>query len=277
MKPLLTMALVILSFLLAGQNIRQVWSTGKVFDVPESVYYYAEDEVLFVSNVSGKPTEKNGRGFISKLSKQGKIIKLIWIAGLNAPKGMAVLNHKLYVSDIDRIVVIDIDKGFVEKFIEVPGAGFLNDMVFDGDGNLYVSDMTGNAIYRYSKGRIEKWLSSIKLLSNPNGMAFEKGSVLIGTGNGILKANPKTKQLDLFVKNEGGIDGLIPLGNNRYAVSDWYGKIQIISPGKKPQIVLNTTSQKINAADLGFISESKILLIPTFFNNTVVASLMLNN
>ncbi len=277
MKPLLTMVLVILSFLLAGQNTRQVWSTGKVFDVPESVYYYAEDEVLFVSNVSGKPTEKNGRGFVSKLTTGGDIINLKWVAGINAPKGMAVLNRKLYVTDIDRIAIINIDKGVVEKFIEVPGAGFLNDMVFDSVGNLYVSDMTGNAVYRYSNERVEKWLSSVELLSRPNGMAFENGMVLIGTDNGLLKVNPQIKQVELFVNNEGGIDGLIPLGNNRYLVSDWYGKIQIISPGKRPQIVSNTTSQKINAADLGFISKHQLLLIPTFFNNTVVACLMLNN
>ncbi len=41
MKPLLTMVLIILSFLLAGQNTRQVWSTGKVFDDGKRAYCHS--------------------------------------------------------------------------------------------------------------------------------------------------------------------------------------------------------------------------------------------
>jgi len=43
----------------------------------------------------------------------GSIIELNWIAGLNAPKGMAIYDNssgssKLYVSDITDLVEIDI-------------------------------------------------------------------------------------------------------------------------------------------------------------------------
>ena len=73
------------------------------------------------------------------------------------------------------------------------------------------------------------------------------------------------------VDNKGGIDGLIPLGNRKYLVSNWAGKIQIISPHKKPVVLSNTTNQKINAADLGYIPELKLVMIPTFFDNRVIA------
>ena len=279
MKRLLFLLLILLSLKVAGQEVKQIWQTREIFDVPESVLYYNNNgnDVLFVSNIAGNPSEKDGNGFISMLSTFGKIIKLKWITGLNAPKGMAVFNGKLYVTDIDRIAIIDIDKSMIVKFVDVSGASFLNDMVFDGKGNLYISDMTANVIYRYSNGEISQWLSATSLLSNPNGMAFEKDMVLIGTSNGILSANPDTKKVDLLVENSGGVDGLIPLGNSHYVVSDWSGKIQIISPNTKPLILSNTTEQKINAADLGFIPDTRTILIPTFFDNRITAILLLNN
>ena len=277
MKTIIVTLFLVVSLSVSGQSVKQIWSTEKVFDVPESVLYDAEKDVLFVSNVAGKPTEKNGRGFISMIKTTGEIINVKWITDLNAPKGMAILDHKLYVTDIDRLVIIDIEEGKIVKLIDLPEARFLNDMVFDDKGNLYISDMPANVIYRYSKGDISQWLTATILLSNPNGMAFEKGLVLIGTSNGILSANPDTKKVDLLVENSGGIDGLIPLGNSRYIVSDWSGKIQIISPNKKPRILSNTTAQKINAADLGFIPGTRTILIPTFFDNRVTAISLLNN
>jgi hypothetical protein len=40
-----------------------------------------------LSNIDGKPDEKDGRGFISKISPvNGTIIELNWVTGLNAPK-----------------------------------------------------------------------------------------------------------------------------------------------------------------------------------------------
>jgi hypothetical protein len=89
---------------------------------PESVIYSPKQDILFVSNIDGKPNEKDQKGFISKVSpSNGNIIELSWITGLNAPKGMAIYNNtKLYVSDI------------------------LNDVASDNHGNIYVSDIGTN-------------------------------------------------------------------------------------------------------------------------------------
>ena len=61
---------------------------------PESVIYSPKQDILFVSNIDGKPNEKDQKGFISKVSpSNGNIIELSWITGLNAPKGMAIYNN----------------------------------------------------------------------------------------------------------------------------------------------------------------------------------------
>ena len=76
-----------------------LWST-EGFSAPESVVYDAEKSFFYVSNVDGSPVAKDGRGWLSKLAKDGKMIKPKWVDGsraiskrwkgaLNAPKGLA--------------------------------------------------------------------------------------------------------------------------------------------------------------------------------------------
>ena len=49
-----------------AQNLKKIWEV-ETLEAPESVVYY--NGAYYVSNVSGQPAEKNGKGFISKLVK----------------------------------------------------------------------------------------------------------------------------------------------------------------------------------------------------------------
>ena len=99
-----------------GQTkINKLWEIPTDLKNPESVAYAPKQNVLFVSNVDGKPDQKDQNGFISKVSpSNGSIIELNWVTGLNAPKGIAISsdNGKLYVSDITdlRIIIIRLYK-----------------------------------------------------------------------------------------------------------------------------------------------------------------------
>ena len=132
-------------------KINKLWETPNDLKNPESVAFAPEQNVLFVSNVNGKPTEKDQNGFISKVSSSnGSIIELNWVTGLNAPKGISISNNKntLYVSDITDLVEINIDNGKIMKRFNAPGSTFLNDVVSDNQGNIYVSDTVTNTIYK---------------------------------------------------------------------------------------------------------------------------------
>ncbi len=112
-KHLLLLTLSLLLFIPAkSQKLVEVWRTGPVLKTPESVYYDEDRDVLYVSNINGDPTGKTGDGFISKLNLDGSVKEMKWVTGLDAPKGMAVFDGKLYVSDIQNLVVINIEKGF---------------------------------------------------------------------------------------------------------------------------------------------------------------------
>ena len=51
---------------------------------------------IYVSNISNHPFKKDGSGFISKVDLDGKIVELNWVGKLNAPKGLTIVNDKLY-------------------------------------------------------------------------------------------------------------------------------------------------------------------------------------
>ena len=60
-------------------------------DGPESALYDSERNVIYVSNVNGPATEKNGQGYIAKLSPEGNLIEKVWLGGLDAPKYLSGL------------------------------------------------------------------------------------------------------------------------------------------------------------------------------------------
>lgn len=250
------------------------WETEKILRVPESVLFHEPSNTLFISNIGGKPTEKNGQGFISKMSPDGNIIELKWATGLNAPKGSAIYKDRFYVSDIDELVEIDLRSGKPIRKYPVKEARFLNDVAADAAGNIYVTDYSAenSAIYILEKGSLSVWIRGPDI-DRPNGLHMEKGRLLVGnTGDGSLKAiGLADKKIEVLAKVGIGIDGLRPDGNGNYLVSNWAGKTAVIHPDGAVDILLDTTDQGVNAADLEYIIRDKLLLIPTFFDNRVVA------
>jgi hypothetical protein len=248
-----------------------VWSTPADLKTPESVLYDHTGQILFVSNVNGNPTDKDGNGFISKLSTDGNITTLNWVTGLNAPKGMGIFNNILFVTDIDKVIAINIEDGTIKKTYVVPQAKFLNDISISKEGVVYISDMNDNAIYAIqpSSDTIELWLKSEKLTS-PNGLWTNKGELLVGLSDRVVAVNYSSKVISDFILNTGGIDGLVSAGNETYLISDWVGSTHLIEQGKPVTKIFNTSADKINAADIEFIVDKKLLLVPTFFDNRVV-------
>ena len=264
---------IILVFFLLNtnaQSFKKVWETDAVFATPESVCYDADRSQIYVSNINGQPMIKDNNGFISLLSKDGKIKKLKWVTGMNAPKGMVIVDSLLFVTDIDRFLIIDIKTAKIIRTVSVEGASFLNDMTVDLKGNVYMTDMGKNQVLITTGLKADVWLEGNEI-NKPNGLAFFKGSLFVGVKDALLKINPDDKSVRVHVTETGSIDGLVPIGGNKYVISDWSGRIMLVTPTEK--IVLsNTTEQKIQAADLGYIPDEKLVLIPTFFDNRVIAA-----
>ncbi len=272
-KIILIVQVFLLAHLALAQNnnfVKEIWKTEQKLQIPESVLYYPTDNILFVSNIAGNPTDKDNTGFISKLDIQGNILDLKWVEGISAPKGMAINNGKLYVSNIDELVEIDIAKAKISKRYKAPGATFLNDVAVNRYGTVFVSDMGQNTIWYLHGNKFGIWLASDDL-KKPNGLYAEQNHLLIGNKDYILKVHYKSKQAEYYIKNTGSIDGLVPTGTGAYLISDWVGNVYKVAAGKEKLKIFSTGNKNINAADIEYIQAKKILLIPTFFDNRVAA------
>ena len=137
----------------ATNSLEQLWSTDSIIRTPESVLLDKANDILYVAQIDGEGGEKDGKGGVGKLGTDGKVIDLDWVTGLNAPKGMAMHNGKLFVADLTEMVEIDMATGKVLRKIPVEGSEFLNDVTVDANGDVFVSDSNTKQITMIKDGK----------------------------------------------------------------------------------------------------------------------------
>lgn len=252
-------------------TLQKKWETEAVLKTPESVIYDEKRNVLYVANINGDGSAHDGNGFITKLSTDGKISELEWVKGLDAPKGMGILGNKLYVSDIDKVVVIDILSGKIEKSYTIEGAVFLNDITTDASGNVYISDSSNKKIYLLKDGTISLWLEN-NVFEKPNGLlALKDGLRVIDMKGGkFYNVSYDKKKAEVIAENIPSGDGIVEITKGTYLISNWNGEVNYIN-GKTVSKLLDTKDEKINSADIWYIPQQKLVLVPTFFGNKLVA------
>lgn len=251
-----------------GHTLIKKWETGPIFKTPESVLFDVKENRLYVSNMDGDPAQKDGRGSISTVSVDGKIISADWITGLNAPKGMGLYKNKLYVADLTEVVVIDIDKATIIQHIRIEGAVFLNDITIDKRGAVYVSDTRVNKVYRIEKGFV---VTLIQNLQEPNGLLAVGDELLILDKGSLLKMLDSGSVTSVAGGMDPTTDGIEMVKPNEYLVSSWNGVLYYIYPNGGKQTLLDTRTQKIYAADIAYDPKNHIVYVPGLFNNSVVA------
>ncbi len=251
-------------------SLKQVWASDTILKTPESVLYDRERGMIYVANVNMNPWEKDGNGFISKMDLQGNIIELEWLSGLSGPKGMGIIGNSLFVADIDEVVEFDIETGQAVNTYKVEGTPTLNDITV-GDGVVYISGSDSNKVFALKDGQVSVFLEDD--FGRPNGLFVEPGRLLmITSGSSQLKSfDLDTKESVDLVDGLGHGDGIVPVGNGDYLASSWRGELFYIDSNWKRTQLLDTRDDKINAADIDFIIDRNLLLVPTFFDNRVVA------
>ncbi len=269
MKQLLFSAILFITFSASAQQHRLIkqWQTDKVIAIPESVLPDLENKILYVSLIDGGGWDADGKGGVGKLSLEGKIIDTLFITGLNAPKGLGKFGNHLYVADINEVVVINIKKGKVEKKIVLPGAEALNDITVSDKGIVYVSDSKTSKIWRIENSNPSLFLENIK---GANGLKAIGNDVVFAEGK-LLKKSNKNKQITQIAEVTEGIDGIEPVGNGDFLITSWVGYIYYVYADGHFETLLDTREQKINAADIGYNFEKRIVYVPTFLAKTIVA------
>ena len=250
----------------------EVWKTDTLFRVPECVIYDKDNDVIYVSNMNDNPREKDGNGFISRLSTSGEILDLKWVEDMSSPKGLGIYEGKLYVSDVDEVIVIDIADGLIEERIVIEGAKMINDITIDSRGNVYVSDSDNNSIFLISNGVVSNWLS--EGLNAPNGVLLDGEKLLLASmgSEDFASIDLRTKEIAILTEGINKGDGIAKVSiPGHFLVTDWFGQVFMIYPDGSKVILLDTRDAEIGAADIDYIPEKNLLLVPTFAKHHVVA------
>jgi outer membrane protein assembly factor BamB len=272
-----------------GPTLTPLWELKTDFAAPESAYYHAASNSVFVSSINGQILDKDGNGYISRLSPEGKVVSAKWATGLNGPKGLRSVGNTLWVADIDEVVAFDIASGKLTSRVKVEGATFLNDLATGPDGTIYTSDSSGLKIYATKDGKSSVFVEGADVVEQPNGLLVDGSRLILGSigpapppgaapgrgrgpaASGHLYAfDLKTKQRTLLTNESvGGIDGIEPDGSGGLLVTDVIGQ-RLLHVAKSGQVrVLAKFSA--GGADFGYIGTKRIAIVPFLFSNSVAA------
>lgn len=244
-----------------------LWETEASLPTNESVLFEEATGTIYVSNIGGMdPQAKDGKGSIAIIDKEGKIVNPVWVGGLNSPKGMAISNGKLYVTDIDELVEIDIATAKVSNTWKVEGAEFLNDVAAH-NGTVYFTDMNTGKVHSYADGAIATVSEGHGSI---NGIAVAEDGTIYGLDGSGLKMWHSDGTSMVVNANVTGGDGLVILGDGNFIASRWQGEIWFASADGQT-LMLDTKAAESNTADIGYNAAEKIIYVPTFFKNKVAA------
>lgn len=247
-------------------SLTLLWETPETLITNESVLFDAATGIIYVSNIEGDPVGKDGKGSISIIDKDGSILNQNWVTGLNAPKGMGIANGKLYVTDIDELVEIDIATAKITNKYKVEGAQFLND-TDTYDGKVYFTDMNTGKVHLLDGGVVSTISEGNESI---NGIAVASDGTIYGLDASGLKmwnADGTTTILNSAVT---GGDGLVILGDGNFVASRWQGEIWFAT-AEGETLMLDTKADESNTADIGYNAAEQVIYVPTFFKNKVAA------
>lgn len=257
------------------------------FSTPESVLHDAEADVYLVSNIAGSPLEKDGNGFISRVSPEGEVLEPRWIDGttpgvtLHAPKGMAIHGETLYVADIDCVRMFDRTTGASRDQVCLANATFLNDIAASTDGSIFFTDSglkagaegfepSGtDAVYRLIEGDRVVAVKKEPALGAPNGLAVGSRGILVVTfGSGeVYRLDAEGNRTDVMPPSQRQLDGIEMVPDGGFLMSSWGdGAVYRVGPDGSVTRVLEGVEAP---ADIGYDAQRNRVLVPLFNANEV--------
>jgi sugar lactone lactonase YvrE len=200
---------------------------------PEGIAFDKASNVFYVSSAR--------LGTVGEVTKDGKYLELYADKTLKSTYGLKVHpdGKRLFVCAGDanyskfstpdtkkkmaRLLIIDLRTGKKISDIDlsqlIPGEHFPNDLTFDKEGSVYITDSFADAVYKVDKKGVPTVFSTSELLKTagvgPNGIVFHPEGFLLVANNGtgaliklpISNPNSGTKvKIDQFFP---GADGML--------------------------------------------------------------------
>lgn len=136
---------------------------GNLLRSPESVVYDATGHRYFVSN--------KGNGAIIAIDEQGKMTT--WKQDSKSIRGLVLLDGVLYAAADEGVLGWNLTTGQRVLTAHHNKMSFLNDLVADGQGNLYASDSNCDRIFKVNLKTGKVAVAVEHGLRAPNGMVLD--------------------------------------------------------------------------------------------------------
>jgi sugar lactone lactonase YvrE len=255
------------------------------FQGPESVRYDPEQDLFFVSNMTGYGSVKDGNGYISRLAAAGARGAEIFVQGgkngveLHAPKGMALHGDTLWVADVDVLRAFDRRTGAPLASVDFKPVNvtLLNDVATGPDGAIYVTDtgilmsevgvvyVGGDRIFRVGPNRSIAVVDSGPALRRPNGITWDSTGkrwivVSFDPFQGEVAAiAPGERGRQVLRRGLGKLDGVEVLPSGAILFASWAdSSVHALANGRDRQLVREVPEP----ADIGVDTRRGRLAIP---------------
>lgn len=238
------------------------WVAEGEFCEPETVLPLPDDTLL-VSNVCG--FSETGSGFLTLLGADGEIIDWRVVDSLDAPLGMALVGQRLHIVDNNQVKILRWP-GYEPLATIALETAVANDIAVGWDDNIYVTDTARHEVVVISPGLEQSILTGEAQFKGANGIHINGDDLYVG-GERLwhvdLRDNTVTRIGPEWLADIDGIE------------QEADGTLQI-TPVAGPLIRLDTEIEVlggdgVSSANHGYAPDLGLALIPTGFDNTVIA------
>ena len=145
------------------------------------------------------------------------------------------------------------------------------------DGTVYFTDSNTSKIHSLVQGKVTTVIADTTL-GGTNGILVEGPTIYVA---GMQSGN--VSRIDIPTGNIEKLTMGIPNGDGveRYGdallVSNWSGQVFYVASDGETTMLLDSQEAKLNSADIEVIAEKNLMLVPTFFGNSVTAYQLIKN
>lgn len=242
------------------------WIAEGGFCEPETVLPLPDDTLL-VSNVCD--FAQPGNGFLSLLDEDGNAIEWRALEGLDAPLGMALHSNRLHVIDNNQVKVFRWP-GFEPVTTVALETVVANDIAVGPDQTMYVTDSARGEVVVISPDLRQSVLTGQPQFPGANGIHINDTDLWVGGGRLWHVDLDDLTVTTVGPAWVGGIDGIEQESDGSIQVSPVAGPLIRLAANADSDIHVLGAARS-SSANHGYAENLGLALIPTGFENTVIA------
>jgi len=176
----------------------------------------------------------HGEGSIARVDSAGRVVEPGWITGLTAPGGLDCRGDRLWCSDGDAFVEIDIGADSILARHAVPGVGVLTGLAMASSYQILAADSTRHTIWSLEGGVADAWTFTDCV--RPCGLCLDGVRLLIGSADCVLAVHLDNKAVERIAEGVRGAVGMTVCTGDVRIIADAAGALYVLA-GSDPELV----------------------------------------